>query len=158
MTPADRTGSRAERFSTAMRRPATVALLLAFALIAAACEDAAQEAPGAATGTPGATGAEPGEAGQTLSIVDVGSGAAASFTVPLGASQFDVTFDGSMIAFSDLDGDGNAQVFLDRCQRLEYPTAHPRRGRGRKPRLAPRRFDDRVPTEQSDLRRSCVQR
>jgi len=66
MTPADRTGSRAERFSTAMRRPATVALLLAFALIAAACEDAAQEAPGAATGTPGATGAEPGEAGQTL--------------------------------------------------------------------------------------------
>lgn len=112
MTHTDRTGSRAERFSTAMRRPAAAALLLAFALIAGACGDAAQEAPGATTGTPGTTDAEPGEAGQTLSIADVGSGEATSLTVPPGASQFDVTIDGSMIAYSGDDEDGNAQVFV----------------------------------------------
>ncbi|HET7928573.1 MAG TPA: hypothetical protein VFM40_03390 [Actinomycetota bacterium] len=49
---------------------------------------------------------------QTLSIVDVGSGTAAAFTAPAGASDFDFTLDGSMVAYTDLDEDGNAQVFV----------------------------------------------
>ena len=55
---------------------------------------------------------EPGGAGQTLTIVDVGSGTGAAITVPSDASNFDVTLDGSLIAYSDLDGNGNAQVFV----------------------------------------------
>jgi len=53
---------------------------------------------------------EPAE--QTLSIVDVGSGTATAFTAPPGASDFVFTLDGSMVAYSDLDENGNAQVFV----------------------------------------------
>ena len=49
---------------------------------------------------------------QTLSIVDVGSGAATAFTAPAGASDFDFTLVGSMVAFTDLDENGIAQVFV----------------------------------------------
>jgi len=56
---------------------------------------------------------------QTLSIIDVGSGTATAFTAPPGASDsklrgtwFDFTLDGSMVAYSDLDENGNAQVFV----------------------------------------------
>jgi Tol biopolymer transport system component len=67
---------------------------------------------------PGASGSnptlapEPDEAGQSLSIVDVGSGTGTAFTAPPGASDFDFTLDGSMVAYSDLDENGNAQVFV----------------------------------------------
>jgi Tol biopolymer transport system component len=61
----------------------------------------------------------PGEAEQKLSIVDVGTGTATAFTAPAGASDskfrgtwFDFTLDGSMVAYSDLDEDGNAQLFV----------------------------------------------
>jgi Tol biopolymer transport system component len=66
----------------------------------------------------------PGEAEQELSIVDVGTGTATAFTAPPGASDFDFavsrssgtwmafTLDGSMVAYSDLDENGNAQVFV----------------------------------------------
>jgi Tol biopolymer transport system component len=61
----------------------------------------------------------PKAAEQTLSIVDVGTGTATAFTAPPGASDsklrgtwFDFTLDGSMVAYSDLDEDGNAQVFV----------------------------------------------
>jgi len=53
---------------------------------------------------------EPAE--QTLSIIDVGSGTATAFTAPPGASDFVFTLDGSRVAYSDLDEDGNAQVFV----------------------------------------------
>lgn len=56
--------------------------------------------------------AEPDGAEQTLSIVDVGSGTETPFAAPFGSSQFDVSLDGSMIAYIDLDEDGNAQVFV----------------------------------------------
>jgi TolB protein len=95
-----------------MRRPAAASLLLAVALIAAACEDAAREAPDATTSTSGAPVAEADGALQTLSIVDVGSGTETPFAAPVGASGFDVTLDGSMVAYTDLDEDGNAQVFV----------------------------------------------
>jgi Tol biopolymer transport system component len=47
-----------------------------------------------------------------LSIVDVSSGTATPFTAPVGTSEFDVTLDGSMIAYSDLDENGNLQGFV----------------------------------------------
>ena len=54
----------------------------------------------------------PQSAEQTQSIIDVGSGAATTFMAPPGASDFDFTLDGSMVAYSDLDENGNAQVFV----------------------------------------------
>ena len=54
----------------------------------------------------------PDGAGQTLSIVDVGSGTETAFTAPEGASGFDVTLDGSMIAYTDRDENGSVQVFV----------------------------------------------
>jgi Tol biopolymer transport system component len=66
----------------------------------------------------------PGEAEQELSIVDVGTGTATALTAPPGASDFDFavsrslgtwmafTLDGSMVAYADLDENGNAQVFV----------------------------------------------
>ncbi|MGA9160021.1 MAG: hypothetical protein WB297_04045 [Actinomycetota bacterium] len=54
----------------------------------------------------------PGETSQSLSIVDLGSGTATTFTAPPGASDFDFTLDGSMVTYSDLDENGNAQVFV----------------------------------------------
>ncbi len=56
--------------------------------------------------------AEPGGTRQTLSIVDVGSGEETPFTAPLGASGFDVTLDGSMVTYIDLDENGNDQLFV----------------------------------------------
>jgi Tol biopolymer transport system component len=49
---------------------------------------------------------------QTLSIVDVRSGTGTTLTVTSSASEFDVTLDGSMVAYTDLDENGNAQVFV----------------------------------------------
>jgi Tol biopolymer transport system component len=55
---------------------------------------------------------EPGGTGQTLSVVDVHSGTAIAFSAPLGASDFEFTLDGSMVAYSDLDQNGDAQMFV----------------------------------------------
>lgn len=106
MTRTDRTGSSAGRSSTARRRPVVASLLLAFALMTGACGGATQEASDATAGV------DPNGAGQTLSIVDVGSGNETAFTAPEGAAEFDVTLDGSMIAYSDRDENGNVQVFV----------------------------------------------
>jgi Tol biopolymer transport system component len=54
----------------------------------------------------------PKGAEQTLSIVDVGSGTGTTLTVPSSASEFDVSLDGSMVAYTDDDQNGNAQVFV----------------------------------------------
>jgi Tol biopolymer transport system component len=53
---------------------------------------------------------EPAE--QTLSIIDVGSGTATAFQAPPGASDFDFTLDGTMVAYADVDANGNDQVFV----------------------------------------------
>jgi hypothetical protein len=79
MIGTDRTGSRAGRSSTARRRPAVASLLLAFALMTGACGGAKQEASDATASV------DPNGAGQTLSIVDVGSGTETAFTAPDGA-------------------------------------------------------------------------
>jgi hypothetical protein len=87
-----------------------------------------------------------GRAGQTLSIVDVSSGTGTPFTAPIGASEFDVTLDGSMVADSDLDENGNAQVFV-----MDADSSNARqltRGEGRVggPGWSPDGFDDRIRT------------
>ena len=112
MTRTDR--SRAGRSFAARRRPvaASLAFALAFALIAAGCDGAANEASDSTTGTPGATDAASHGESQTLSIVDVGSGWTTAFTAPLGAPGFDFTLDGSMATYTDLDENGNYQVFV----------------------------------------------
>lgn len=70
--------------------------------------DGAQPASPSTDSTP-----TPGGAGQqTLSIVDVRSGTATTLTVPSSASEFDVSLDGSMVAYTDLDANGKAQVFV----------------------------------------------
>jgi Tol biopolymer transport system component len=54
----------------------------------------------------------PKGAEQTLSIVDVGSGTATKFSAPSSASEFDVSLDGSLVAYTDLDENGDPQVFV----------------------------------------------
>jgi Tol biopolymer transport system component len=53
---------------------------------------------------------------QTFSIIDVGSGKATAFTAPPGASDFDFALfpaaHGSMVAYVDVDANGNDQVFV----------------------------------------------
>jgi Tol biopolymer transport system component len=49
---------------------------------------------------------------QSLSVIDVRSGAETTLTVPSTASAFDVTLDGSMVAYTDEDLNGDAQVFV----------------------------------------------
>jgi hypothetical protein len=44
---------------------------------------------------------------QSLSVVDVRSGAETTLTVPSTASEFDVTLDGSMVAYTDQDQNGD---------------------------------------------------
>jgi TolB protein len=78
-------------------------------LVAGGCGDATPESPVATSGTAGGEGAG---AGQKLSVVDVRSGTETPFTAPVGASEFDITLDGSMVAYSALDPNGHAQVFV----------------------------------------------
>jgi TolB protein len=61
---------------------------------------------------PVATGSNEAPQVQTLSIVDVGTGEGTAFTAPLGSSGFAFTLDGSMVAYTDADKDGNDQVFV----------------------------------------------
>ena len=70
--------------------------------------DDAQPTGSAANPTIAPEGAEQ----QALSIVDVRSGTGTTLTVPSSASEFDVSLDGSMVAYIDLDENGDAQVFV----------------------------------------------
>ncbi len=112
MTRMGRSERGAERSSTVMRWPAAASLLLALALTAGACEGGTQAASDATNATTGATDAESDGTEQTLSIVDVGSGTETALTAPLGASRFDVTLDGSMVTYTDVDENGTSQVFV----------------------------------------------
>ena len=60
----------------------------------------------------GSNAPPPETAEQTLSIVDVGTGTATDLTAPAGASGFDFTLDGSMVAYAEQDDSGNIQVFV----------------------------------------------
>ena len=65
---------------------------------------------GERTGSHPSVGTDP--AATELTIVDVGSGTESVFTAPSGASEFDVTLDASMVAYSRLDENGTRQVFV----------------------------------------------
>ena len=55
----------------------------------------------------------PTETGQTLSVVDVGSGAETAFAAPVGAEPgFDFTLDGSLVTYTHVDENGNDQIFV----------------------------------------------
>jgi Tol biopolymer transport system component len=58
------------------------------------------------------TSNSPSVPGQALSIVDIGSGGTTTFKAPLGASRFDYTLDGSMVTYTDVDENGNDQIFV----------------------------------------------
>jgi Tol biopolymer transport system component len=68
--------------------------------------------PGGEGSTTSSVAVERDAVEQTLSIVDVGSGEETTITASSSASAFDVTFDGSMVTYSDSDRNGNEQVFV----------------------------------------------
>jgi Tol biopolymer transport system component len=82
----------------------SIVMVVVMALVS--CSDDGGSAP------PVATGSSEAPQVQTLSIVDVGTGDESALEVPVGASAFDVTLDGSMITYVDLDEARNAQVFV----------------------------------------------
>jgi Tol biopolymer transport system component len=112
MTRTDRTGSLAERPSPASRWLVAASVLLAFALMAGACDAATQAASDPTTSATGAADAASDEAEQALSIVGVGSGTEKVLTAPLGAGEFDVALDGSEVTYVDTGESGNHQVFV----------------------------------------------
>ena len=77
-----------------------VACIVAGAIVVITATDGHRTEPAPSVAAPGGTG-------QTLSIVDVGSGTSTSIRVPLGAADFDVTLDGSMVTYTDLDDNGD---------------------------------------------------
>jgi Tol biopolymer transport system component len=83
-----------------------VGAIIAVAIVAAvaAREESSEPAPSPA--------AVPSATGQTLSIVDLGSGTETAFSAPVGASGFDFTLDGSMVSYTGVDENGNDQVFV----------------------------------------------
>jgi Tol biopolymer transport system component len=85
---------------------AAVACIVAIAVVAAFATSAERSEPGPSVAN------KPNEIGQTLSIVDVGSGTETAFIAPTGASQFDFTLDGSMVSYIDTDENGTDQVFV----------------------------------------------
>ena len=103
---------RGQRRRVAQKRAAVyalvVVLLVAGAAVAISTLGSDHEQPAGEGSNP----PPPQAAEQTLSIVDVDTGTATTFTAPPGASDFDFTLDGSMVAYSELDENGNAQVFV----------------------------------------------
>ena len=103
---------RGQRRRVAQKRAAVyalvVVLLVAGAVVAISTLGSDHEQPAGEGSNP----PPPQPAEQTLSIVDVDTGTATTFTAPPGASDFDFTLDGSMVAYSELDENGNAQVFV----------------------------------------------
>jgi Tol biopolymer transport system component len=111
MTRTDRAARRAQRPSPGRRRLVAASLLLAFAMMAGACDAETQAASDPTTSATGVAAPSDG-AEQALSIVGVGSGIGKALTAPLRASGFDVTLDGSEVTYTDADENGNDQVFV----------------------------------------------
>jgi Tol biopolymer transport system component len=85
---------------------AVVGVIVVVAIVAAVAvrQESSEPAPSPA--------AVPSATGQTLAIVDVGSGIETPFVAPVGASGFDFTLDGSLVTYTDVDENGNDQVFV----------------------------------------------
>lgn len=87
----------------------TAALLIAGVVVGVSTLGTDEVQPG---GSSDGSTLTPDGAEQTLSIIDVGSGRATPFTAPADATDFDFTLDGSMVAYADVDANGNDQVFV----------------------------------------------
>ncbi len=103
---------RGQRRRVAQKRAAVYALVAVLVLAGVALGISTLGSDEGQPANSGSNAPPPQAAEQTLSIVDVGSGTATDFTVPSGASGFDVTLDGSMVTYIDLDENGNDQVFV----------------------------------------------
>jgi Tol biopolymer transport system component len=103
---------RGQRRRVAQKRAAVyalvVALLVAGAVVAISTLGRDKEQPA----HEGSNAPSPETTEQTLSIVDVGTGSATEFTAPAGALGFNFTLDGSMVTYTDLDENGDTQVFI----------------------------------------------
>ncbi len=86
---------------------AVAAAIVAIAVVAAVLARTDDE-----QGTPPAIAPPSTETPQMLSIVDVGSGTVTEFAAPRGSSQYDVSLDGTMVTYTDLDENGATQVFV----------------------------------------------
>jgi Tol biopolymer transport system component len=103
---------RGQRRRVAQKRVAVYAMVVVLIVAGAVV---AISTLGSDHGQPAGHGTTPpplGAAEQTLSIVDVVSGTATEFTAPAAASGFDFTLDGSTVTYTDLDENGNTQVFI----------------------------------------------
>jgi WD40-like Beta Propeller Repeat len=105
---------RRQRKAHRNKKIGAIALVAALVVAAVALGISALGSDNVQPAGPGANPAlAPTGAKQTLSIVDVGSGTTeTTLTVPSSASEFDVTLDGSMVAYTDDDENGDAQVFV----------------------------------------------
>ena len=101
-----RRSSRNRRFGGFAAAAGIVAIAVV-AVVLARTDDEQGAPPPSARASTGTT-LEP----RLLSIVDVRSGSETEFTTPRGALGFDVTLDGSMITYTDLDENGSYQVFV----------------------------------------------
>ena len=101
-----RRSSRNRRFGGFTAAAGIVAIAVV-AVVLARTDDEQDAPPPSARASTGTT-LEP----RLLSIVDVRSGSETEFTTPRGALGFDVTLDGSMITYTDLDENGSYQVFV----------------------------------------------
>jgi Tol biopolymer transport system component len=103
---------RGQRRRVAQKRAAVyalvVVLLVAGVVVAISTLGSDHEQPAGKGSNPPAPQVEE----QTLSIVDVGTGAATDLTAPAGASAFDFNADGSTVAYVGLDENGDEQVFV----------------------------------------------
>jgi TolB protein len=105
---------RGQRRRVAQKRAAVyglVALLLVAGVAIGISTLGGDDVQPAGSGSNPTLAPEPG-AEQALSIIDVSSGTATTFTAPPFASGFDFTSDGSMVTYIDLDENGNEQVFV----------------------------------------------
>ena len=132
---------RGQRWRVAKKKTAVYGLVAALVIAGMVIGIGALRSGDSRLGAPGSTptlAPEPDGAEQTLSIVDVGSGTGTAFTAPIGASGFDVTLDGSMVTYTDLDDNGNTQVFvMDADGSSTRQLTHGESGRPRHPDWSP---------------------
>jgi Tol biopolymer transport system component len=103
---------RGQRRRVAQKRAAVYALVVVLLVAGAVVAISTLGSDHVEPAGEGSNPPPPEAAEQTLSIVDVGTGTATEFTAPAGASGFDFTLDGSMVAYADQDENGDTQVFV----------------------------------------------
>jgi len=103
---------RDQRRQVARKRAAVYALVAVLVIAGVVVGISALESDESQPASSGSNPTQPDAPEQTLSVVDVGSGTGIAFSAPDGATGFDFTSDGSMVAYIDLDENGDEQVFV----------------------------------------------